>query len=288
MPELPDSEIRADAAADVDASVVSDALEYGATEVESSETGVESIADDAESSETGTETIPAPDALVADEPAEVFEPDQVLLDAVDLARRALLETTAPETVGSVIGHIAEGEHVLTLHFASDLSGYPGWHWSVTLVRVDDAEPTIVETQLMPGDGALLAPAWIPWSERLADYRAAQAAAAEAAREAGDDEHGDDLDDASEELEIVADDEFDDDDDDDDGAGDDGDGESDASDHDAHRDAFDGIDFEELDEGSLDDAHHDDVRLDESSLAAEEPAGAEDGDADSAGRHDDED
>ena len=109
----------------------------------------------------------------------------MLLDSVDLARRALLEVTPPETVGSVIGHLAEGEHVLTLLFAADLGGYPGWRWSVTLARIDDGGPTVLETELMPGDSALLAPEWVPWSERLADYRAAQEAAAAAAGESAD-------------------------------------------------------------------------------------------------------
>jgi hypothetical protein len=32
----------------------------------------------------------------------------------------------------------------------------------------------MEAELMPGEGALLAPDWVPWAERLEDYRAAQA------------------------------------------------------------------------------------------------------------------
>ena len=55
----------------------------------------------------------------------------------------------------------------------------------TIARVDDGEPTVLETELMPGEAALLAPEWVPWSERLADYRAAQDAAAAAAREAAE-------------------------------------------------------------------------------------------------------
>ena len=265
MPDLPESETRADAAADAEAPAES----VEAPEVDAAAPGVDEI-DEADTDETDSDA----DADETVAPAETFEPDPVLLEAVDVARRALLENTAPETVGSVLGHLAEGEHVLTLHFASDLSGYPGWHWSVTLVRVEDAEPTILETQLMPGERALLAPAWIPWSERLADYRAAQAAAAEAAREDGAD-GGDanvDLDDASEELEIVADDEFDDDDDldddEDDETDDDDDDHVDGPERDAHRDEYDGIDFEELDEGALDDASRDEVRLDESMLATD--------------------
>jgi hypothetical protein len=126
---------------------------------------------------------PAAAEEASDAAPAVFEPDAVLLEAVGLARRALLEVTPPETVGSVIGHLAEGEHVLTLLFAADLAGYPGWRWSVTIARVEDGDPTVLETELMPGDTALLAPEWIPWSERLADYRAAQQAAAAAAADA---------------------------------------------------------------------------------------------------------
>ncbi|GAA1506758.1 hypothetical protein BJ978_003266 [Agromyces terreus] len=263
MPELPDSEIRADAPTDVEASAPVETLDADVTE-----------AADATEAADPTEGADATDGAeateVADAPA-AHEPDPVLLASVDLARRALLETTAPETVGSVLGHVVEDEHVLTLHFASDLAGYPGWHWSVTLVRVEDAEPTIVETQLLPGERALLAPAWIPWSERLADYRAAQAAAAAAAREAADGHgEGDDLDDASEELEIVADDAFDndaDDHDDDDHDDDDHDVEvDDENDEDHDDDGLDG-DHDDLDvdvdvDVDADDDAHDDLDVDD--------------------------
>ncbi|ANJ26397.1 DUF3027 domain-containing protein [Agromyces aureus] len=199
----------------------------------------------------------------------IFEPDPVLLASVDLARRALLETTAPETVGSVIGHIAEDEHVLTLHFASDMSGYPGWHWSVTLVRVDDDDPTILETQLMPGERALLAPAWVPWSERLADYRAAQAVAVAAARAAGEEPEADELDDvefddASEELEIDADDEYEDDD---------------------HIEEDDHLDDDEHDD-HLDDDEHDDHLDEDASEAFDESDDDESDDDEESGDTDD--
>ena len=36
---------------------------------------------------------------------------------------------------------------------------------------------MLETELMPGDGALLAPDWVPWADRLEEYKAAQAAIA---------------------------------------------------------------------------------------------------------------
>ena len=60
---------------------------------------------------------------------------------------------------------------------------------------------MLEAELMPGDGALLAPDWLPWAERLAEYQAAQAALAAEGLETDDlvidedeDEDLDDVDD----------------------------------------------------------------------------------------------
>jgi hypothetical protein len=135
------------------------------------------------------------DAQVSD--ASTLVPDSVLLSSMDVARAALREITPAATIGEPVGHIVEDEHVLSLLFDSALPGYPGWHWTVTLSRIDDeSEPSVLETELTPGGGALLAPDWVPWSERLADYEAAQEAlrAEEAERTEGDDEDDDDSDD----------------------------------------------------------------------------------------------
>ncbi|HEY8282702.1 MAG TPA: DUF3027 domain-containing protein, partial [Leifsonia sp.] len=93
--------------------------------------------------------------------------DDVLLASAAFARDALLEITPAATIGATAGHIVEGEHVLSLKFECTLPGYPGWHWTVTMSRVDDeSEPSVLELELMPGEHALLAPDWVPWSERL--------------------------------------------------------------------------------------------------------------------------
>jgi hypothetical protein len=111
-----------------------------------------------------------------------------------LARDGLLEITPQETVGGVTGREVSDDGVVTLTFAATMLGYPGWHWTVSLAEVDGLEPTVLEVELLPGDGALLAPEWVPWSVRLEEYRAAQAAAGESGEvPANDDEH-DDLDD----------------------------------------------------------------------------------------------
>lgn len=122
-------------------------------------------------------------------------------DRERIAREALLEQTPDSTVGAFLGETVEDDGVHTLAFAANLSGYPGWHWSVSLVELDGLDPTVLESELLPGEGALLAPDWVPWSQRLEEYRAAQAAAGESDESGLDDEGADDGD---------ADDEFDED------------------------------------------------------------------------------
>ena len=145
--------------------------------------------------------------------------DERLLAAVGQARAALREITPADTIGEPLGHIVEGEQLLSLLFDCNLTGYPGWRWTVTLARVGEAEPTVLEAELTPGDDALIAPEWVPWSDRLADYRTAQElAAAVAAAEALDvdddesDESDDDDDESDHDDDDVDDDESDDDDD----------------------------------------------------------------------------
>jgi len=96
------------------------------------------------------------------------EPDAVCAAAVDLARAAAEEDAEPGTVGEHLGVTAEGERLVTHSFASLAKGYRGWHWAVTVARAPRARvATVCEAVLLPGDGAVLAPAWLPWQERIA-------------------------------------------------------------------------------------------------------------------------
>ncbi len=83
-----------------------------------------------------------------------------------LAREALAEITAAGTFGDFISETDEGQGVYTLLFAATMGGYPGWHWTVSVAELPDAAPTVLEAELLPGDGSLLAPEWVPWSDRL--------------------------------------------------------------------------------------------------------------------------
>jgi hypothetical protein len=213
---------------------------------------------DAAADEAGVED--TAEAGVEDTAEASVEADPVLLASRDLARSALIETTPAHTVGEDAGHIIEAEHVLSLRFASRLEGYIGWFWTVTIARVDDAEPTVLEVSLLPGDGALVAPDWVPWSERLADYRASQEAAA-ALGEAADDDGEDDADEIDE-SDLAADDELDIDDpedasDDDDSDDDDDESDDDESDEDEDDDDDDDSDDDESDDDDDDDSDDDD-------------------------------
>lgn len=105
------------------------------------------------------------------------EVDERLLAAHDLALAALSEITPLATIGDPAQYRVEADGVVSLRFANRLPGYPGWFWTVSLARVEDADPTVLEVELLPGDGALLAPEWVPWAVRLAEYHATQAALA---------------------------------------------------------------------------------------------------------------
>jgi len=175
-----------------------------------------------------------PDAADA-QPTDVRPTDATLLAAVDLARAALREITDDDTIGEVIGHLDEGELVISLLFDCLMSGYPGWRWTVSLARADEnAEPTVLETELTPGDGSLLAPEWVPWSDRLVEDDG-EADADESDLEDDDESDDEDSDEDSDEDDSDEDEDEDDSDEDDDEAGDDADD---------SLDALDGIDFDE--------------------------------------------
>ncbi|WP_055490487.1 DUF3027 domain-containing protein [Streptomyces sp. TP-A0356] len=94
-------------------------------------------------------------------------PDRLCAEAVDLARTAAEEAAAPGVVGEHVGMVSEGDRVVTHFFEAKELGYRGWRWAVTVARASRAKVvTLDETVLLPGPDALLAPEWVPWSERL--------------------------------------------------------------------------------------------------------------------------
>ena len=120
-------------------------------------------------------------------------------DLADFARAAAVESANSAVVGDFTEVVDEGDSVWSYLFASKLKGYLDWHWSVTVYAPSKQDPTVSEVVLLPGTTSLLAPNWIPWAERLADWKALQAeleaqAAAEAAEAAELEVDDSDLDD----------------------------------------------------------------------------------------------
>jgi hypothetical protein len=93
--------------------------------------------------------------------------DAAAVAAADLARAALVEDVGAADVGDHLGHVVEGERVVTHLFACTRRGYAGWRWSVTVARAPRQKVvTVDEVVLMPGDEAIVAPEWVPYRERL--------------------------------------------------------------------------------------------------------------------------
>ncbi|WP_314651135.1 DUF3027 domain-containing protein [uncultured Microbacterium sp.] len=207
------------------------------------------------------------------------EPDERLVGAHDLALQALREITPASTIGPAAGYFVEDDGTVSLRFENRLAGYPGWYWIVTVARVDDDEPTVLEAELLPGDGSLLAPEWVPWAERLAEYRAHQAELAEQSAAAAADDSGSDAEDGTE------DDESDDLDDETDDVEDDLDLDDEEDDEDdeidgvvsprLHAGDLDGVDIDELDDSvesdeddDADDDEADDVETDDDDVESD--------------------
>ncbi|WP_179535847.1 DUF3027 domain-containing protein [Actinopolyspora biskrensis] len=133
--------------------------------------------------------MPAPisDVETASEPSNAAggerRPDPRLAEAVDIARSAAEEEAAAgsdpnaspvlamETQGAAVGEHVSVEHesdtAATHYFETTYHGYVGWRWAVTVASPGEGYPvTVSEVVLLPGSQALVAPDWVPWSERI--------------------------------------------------------------------------------------------------------------------------
>ncbi len=114
--------------------------------------------------------------------------DRQLLEPI--ARAALAEIT-PETTVGAFREITVEDAVATVRFSPRMGGYPGWVWAVAIAVNEGLEPSVLETELIPSDGALVAPDWVPWSDRLEEYLSHQAEEDDAEEGVGDDDAEDD-------------------------------------------------------------------------------------------------
>ncbi len=108
------------------------------------------------------------DVTTVEAPPVLEQPsvDDVCAAAVDLAREAAV-LEGGRSVGEHVGVDAEDALTVTHRFATTDRAYVGWHWAVTVARSDGSDVvTVDEVVLLPGTGALLAPAWVPYSDRV--------------------------------------------------------------------------------------------------------------------------
>ena len=134
-------------------------------------------------------------------------------DLVALALVALAEVTGADTFVQP-PKITRKEGVVDVAFVAAMAGYPGWSWTVTLADIAGIDPTVLELELLPGEGALLSPAWVPWADRLEEYLVLEKDAAEtlASNMSADSDESEGDDDPDEDSEDTDDDDDDDDDD----------------------------------------------------------------------------
>ena len=80
----------------------------------------------------------------------------------ELARTAVLEIVGSDQVGDLASE-AQTDGGWLVEFASTHPGYVGWRWCCAL----SGDPaTVDEVWMQPAEGALIAAAWQPWSERV--------------------------------------------------------------------------------------------------------------------------
>ena len=106
-------------------------------------------------------------ALTAPATDDSAELTTVLTGAVELARAAIVEHSGDDVVGEYLGASFDDPTAATHRFLADMPGYQGWQWAVVVAAYPGADhATISEVVLVPGPTALLAPAWVPWQERV--------------------------------------------------------------------------------------------------------------------------
>lgn len=92
-------------------------------------------------------------------------------DKQSVALEVLNQTAEPNSVGEFLGESELAKGATEIRFNCTLRGYQNWYWSVVFTQIDKRKPaTISEVNLLAGENALLAPAWVPWAERLAEFR----------------------------------------------------------------------------------------------------------------------
>ena len=90
------------------------------------------------------------------------------------AEKAAKEFAPTGGVGKFLGTVDEETNVVSYRFQANMKEYLGWEWNVVVFQAKKADPTISEVVLLPGKESIVAPDWVPWSERRAELDKSEA------------------------------------------------------------------------------------------------------------------
>jgi hypothetical protein len=90
------------------------------------------------------------------------------------AEKAAKESAPVGGVGKFLGTIDEEANVVSYRFQASMKEYLGWEWNVVVFQAKKADPTISEVVLLPGKEYIVAPDWVPRSERRAELDKSEA------------------------------------------------------------------------------------------------------------------
>ncbi|MDO5634522.1 MAG: DUF3027 domain-containing protein [Micrococcus sp.] len=100
--------------------------------------------------------------------------DDVLAAAVDEARAALAGLAQDGEVGEHLGVSVDDDRLMTHRFVAHVPGYRGWEWFAALARAPRSKHiTVCEIGLTAGHEAIVAPAWVPYEDRVSDEERAR-------------------------------------------------------------------------------------------------------------------
>ena len=89
--------------------------------------------------------------------------DPTLRGAVETAREAAVSIAESGAVGDHVGMEMVEDRLATHYFTCTARAYLGWRWAVSVARVPRSKTvTVCEANLVPGEGALLSPDWVPY------------------------------------------------------------------------------------------------------------------------------
>ena len=95
--------------------------------------------------------------------------DDVLAEAVRTARAGLLGLAEEEQIGEHLGATVDDDRLMTHRWEAKLPGYRGWQWYSTVARAPRAKlVTVCEVGLTAGEDAIVAPAWVPYADRVSE------------------------------------------------------------------------------------------------------------------------